>query len=145
MSDMTKQIINSLEDDPLACAGRMDAPMQSIYAQFRAGAVIGALSTSFAQLIVERGGSNEPLLKALHLFSTAPPYLRTEVRECHANVKTLISSLKRDGFSLSAILWAVMGNILALYRACEFPQDDIDSARDAMIMQINDAQRLSVN
>lgn len=142
---MTKQIINTLEDDPLACAGRMNAAMQPIYAQFHAGAVIGALSTSFAQLIVERGGSNEPLLKALHLFSTAPLPLRTQLRKCHANVKTMISSLKRDGFSHYAILWAMMGNILALHAACRCPQADIDSARDNMIMQINDAQRLSVN
>ena len=142
---MTKQIINSLEDDPLACADRMDTAMQSIYAQFHAWAVIGALSASFAQLIVERGGSNEPLSKAAHLFSTAPPPLRTQLWECHAKVETMISRLKRDGFSLSAILWAVMGNILALHAACGIPQDDIDTVRNDMIMQINDAQRLSVN
>ena len=93
MPDMTKQSINSVEDDPLACADRMNTAMQSICAQFRAPAVIGALSTSFAQLIVERGGSDEPLLKTLHASSTAPPHLRTQLRECHAQVETMISSL----------------------------------------------------
>jgi hypothetical protein len=64
---MTKQIMNPLEDDPRACADRMDTAMQSIYAQFRVEAVIGALSTSFAQLIVERGGS-EDSGEAAHRF-----------------------------------------------------------------------------
>jgi len=145
MPDMTKPSINSLEDDPLACADRMNTAMQSICAQFRAEAVIGALSTSFAQLIVEHGGSSEPLLKMLQEHSTAPPHLRTPLRECHAQVKTMISSLKRDGFSLYALLWAVLGTILRVLTECGFPQDDIDSARDDMIMRINAAQRLSVN
>ena len=142
---MTKQSINSVEDDPLACADRMNTAMQSICAQFRAEAVIGALSTSFAQLIVEYGGSSEPLLKMLQEHSTAPPHLRTPLRECRAQVKTMISSLKRDGFSLYAILWAVLGNILALHTVLGFSQDEINSVRDDMITRINEAQRLSVN
>jgi hypothetical protein len=107
-----------LEDDPHACGVRMNTYLQSIGAQFRAPAVFGALSTSFAELIVERGGSDEQLLKMRQVYSKQPPHLRTQVRECHAQVETMISSLKRDGFSLYAILWAVMGNILALHTVC---------------------------
>jgi hypothetical protein len=135
------------ETDAFACADRMRPALQKIIDQC-SGSVepfLGAMITTYAGLLKERGSDGQSVLRALAAFAAMPAPLRNQVPNCHAQIKSMIGQLKHDGFALDAILWAMLGAILSLYQECRVPQDQIDKARDDMIVALNEARRPSLH
>jgi hypothetical protein len=137
---------NPNEDDATACVDRMRPQLQKIINQrFRGEALICAMTTSFAELLRERGGSEEPLTRAMAAFTQLPAVARRQVPECHAQIKAVISAVKQESFSPDTILWSMLGAITNIYQGLHFPKHQIDAARDDMIMRLNEARRISIN
>lgn len=138
--------LNAAEDDALLCVDRIQPELQNIINQrFRTEALICAMTIAFAELLRERGGSDEPLTRSMAAFAALPATARKQVPDCHSRIKTLISAVRGEGFSLDAILWAVLGAITSIYRGLGFPRHQIDAACNDMIMRLNEARRLSTN
>ena len=143
---MSAIALDPAEDDAYLCVDRMQPELQKIINQhFRGEALICAMTTTFAGLLKERGGSDEAITRAVEAFAQLPAAVRKEVPDCHARIKNMIDNVQRDGFSQDAILWAMLGAIINLYRSFGFPELKIDGARDDMIMRINEARRLSTH
>jgi hypothetical protein len=104
-----------------------------------------AMTMTYAELLKERGGDDQSVLRTLDAFTTLPKPLRMQVRNCHAHIESMIGQLRQEGSALDAILWSVLGAILGIYQECPVPQDQIDKARDDMIMALNEARRRSLN
>lgn len=138
--------LDPAEDNALFCAERLGPGLQNIIDQrLKAESLLCALTTTFAELLRERGGSNEPLIRAMAAFTEMPALARKQMRDCHRQIKSLISTLRGEGFSLDAVLWAMLGVIISMYRAFGFSADQIDAANIDMISRINEARRLSTN
>jgi hypothetical protein len=143
---MSVNALNANEDDAVVCVDRMRPELQKIINQrFRGEALICALTTSFAELLRERGGSEEPLTRAMAVFTQLPAVARGQVPGCRTQIMAVIAAVKQEGFSLDAILWSILGAIISMYEGLHFPKHQIDAARDDMIMRIKEARRLSVN
>jgi hypothetical protein len=133
-------------EDAVVLVDRMRPELQKIINQrFRGEALICAMTTSFTELLRERGGSGEPLTRAMAAFTELPAVARGQVPACHTQIKAVIAAVKQEGFSLDAILWSMLGAITNIYQGLRFPKHQIDAARDDMIMRINEARRLSIN
>jgi len=143
---MPETVLDTKEDDALLCVDRMRPGLQKIINQrFKNDALICAMTTTFAELLRERGGSEEPLIRAAATFSKLPPATRDQMRACHSQIKILITAVKREGFSLDAILWSMLGAITSIYQGFRFPKDQIEAACEDMIRRINEARQLSIN
>jgi hypothetical protein len=146
MEPMRKPALDPEQDNALLCVERMRRTLQNIINQrFKGEALVCAMTTTFAELLRERGGSDEPLTRALGAFSQLPAATREQVRSCHAQVKGSIAAVRREGFSLDSILWSMLGAITSIYQAMRYPEREIEAATHDMIRRINEARRLSIN
>jgi hypothetical protein len=112
-------------DDVFACVERMNPALQQIMDQ-PFGSVqplLCAMTMTYAQLLKERGGDGQSVLRTLDAFTTLPKPLRKQVRSCHAHIESMIGQLKQEGFALDAILLSMLGAILGIYQECPIPQD----------------------
>lgn len=59
-----------LPEDGLRCVSRLKPKLQEVINQgFRGEALRAAMTLTFAELLRERGGSDEPLLRAIEVFT----------------------------------------------------------------------------
>lgn len=134
------------EDNALLCVDRMQPGLQNIINQdFKGAALICAMTTAFAELLRERGGSDEPLTRAMAAFSQLPAATREQAQSCHKQVKNLITVVRQEGFSSDAILWSMLDAITKIYQVMRYPKRQIEAAIDDMIRRINESRRLSIN
>jgi hypothetical protein len=139
--------LSEKEDDVFACVERMNSALQKIIDQ-PFGSVqplLSAMTMTYAQLLHERGGDGQSVLRTLAAYTELPEPLAKQVRNCHAQIESMIGQLKQEGFALDAILSSMLGAILGIYQECPIPQDQIDKARDDMIMALNEARRTSLH
>jgi hypothetical protein len=102
----------SREDDAYQCVDRMRPELQKIINQCSSGdAFMTALSICFAELLRDRGGDDEPLLRTMDLFMKRSSKIRKETQRIHAQLKTLVAATRSDDFTLDAILWSTVGAI----------------------------------
>jgi hypothetical protein len=88
------------------------------------------MTMTYAQLLKERGGNRQSVLRTLDAYTELPEPLRKQVRKCHAEIESMIEQLKQEGFALDAILRSMLGAILGIYENAPFPR--IKSTRRAM-------------
>ena len=104
-----------------------------------------AMGICFAELLRDRGGDDEPLLRTMDVFMKMPSNSRKETKLCLTQIKTVIAAVKDEGFTLDAILWSTLGAITNIMGGMGFPRHEIDKARDDMIARINQARNGSLN
>ena len=143
---MAMEPSDDLPDDGFRRVDHMKPKVQEIINQgFRGEALIAAMTLTFAELLRKRGGSDEPLLRAMDVFTKLPAVARKQTMGCHAQIKAVIADAQREGFTPDAILWSTLGAITNIYRGLSFPAPEIDAAMKDMISRINEARDLSTN
>jgi hypothetical protein len=142
---MTQRAFNPAKDDALLCIDRMRPAFQKIIHGFRGETLLCAMTTAFGELLRARGGSDEPLKRAVAAFTSLPAAIRKEVPDCQSQIKAVIAAVKKEGFTLDAMLWSMLGALVNLFQALDFSEQEIDAAKEALIMRINEAQRVSIN
>jgi hypothetical protein len=115
--------LDTAEDNALLCAEHMGPELQKIIEQrFKAEARLSALTTTFAELLRERGGSNEPLIRAMAAFAELPAHARKTVsRFAVLDTEVAIKSLARrqtiqNGFEPSVETSTAISSIELLFR-----------------------------
>jgi hypothetical protein len=127
-------------DDAVRCIDRMRPELQNVINRCSGGdALMAAMSISFAELLRDRGGDDEPLLRTMKVFTKFPSKVRKEARDAHDRLKILISDLKTEGFTLDVILWSMLGAITNILTSLRHSPQEVDAARADMIGHINRA------
>jgi hypothetical protein len=138
--------LNAREDDALACVDVMSPRLQLIIdRRYPGDALVRALTTAYAELILDRGGRKGPLLKALDGLARLPPDTRRQARLCLGEIRRMNETIRAQGFSKDAITWSLMGAITNIHRQLGAPKAQIDECRNGMIMHLNDARKKSIN
>jgi hypothetical protein len=70
---------------------------RKIFKDFDAQVLLCAMTNTFAELIYERGGSDEPLNRVLSDFPALPAAIREQVLDCHPKIKAEIAAVRQDG------------------------------------------------
>jgi hypothetical protein len=118
---------------------------RKIFKDFDAKVLLCAMTNTFAELIYERGGSDEPLNRVFSDFPALPAAIREQVPDCHAKIKAEIAAVRQDGFTLDAVICSMVGALVSLYHALDFSEPEIEDAKEALIAYMNEAQRVSIN
>src|SRR5262245_45315376 len=100
------------EDDAMQCVDRMRPELQSIIDHgFGLNALIWAINMNFAELVKLRGGDDYWVVKVMAAFSELNRKQRDQAQVCYRRIKKVREKLQASGFSLDAIIWALIGAI----------------------------------
>jgi hypothetical protein len=134
------------EDDAAQCVDRLRPELQNLINQRMAlNSLVWAINLNFAELIKLRGGDETCVLLVMERFLDLNRKQRDQGQVCYRRIKDVRSKLLASGFSLDAIMWALIGAIGNISRGLGIPPDEIDKAMGDMIMRLKMARQSSMN
>lgn len=134
------------EDDAIQCVDHMRPQIQAmIDERFKGEAVLWALNVGFADFLRQRGGGDFQIKKAVAAYTELDRESRDDAQICYGRVRDMLSSLRKEGFSLDAIAWSLIGglsNILSVSRITKAEKEDYVAG---LILALNAARSASMN